>query len=151
MKFTAISDTELRLEGVVDGTENWDAVLASLKNGSGPVAFDCGGILRINSIGIKVWMRYFGEPSREELKLTLRSFPPVLVQQLNIFKGFTGRAVIESVGLPFRCPKCTETFTRVFAADALQPYRQGTGTLPCPKCGGVAEFDDIPEEFFQFL
>jgi hypothetical protein len=136
------------LEGAVDGSEDFEQLLGPL---APDTVLDAGGITQINSTGIKAWIRYFCDPSKKGLGLKFVNFAVPLVEQLNMLRNFAGQVRIDSIALPFRCKPCAHPFNLSFGVPELGDFRTQKRTVPCPLCGKPAEFDDVAEEYFEFL
>jgi hypothetical protein len=136
------------LKGAIDGNENFDALLGGLSSGT---ALDCAGVTQINSTGIKAWIRFFGDAAKAPLKLRLINLSVPLVEQLSMFRNFAGVAKVESIAVPFRCAPCNHCFNEVHQVASLPRVDAGKMVASCPLCGGVSQFDDLPNEYFEFL
>ena len=66
--------------------------------------FDLKNIDRITSLGISKWVSLMNE--MRETKITFKSCPISVVEQINMIKEFKGSAQIESFFAPFICPDC---------------------------------------------
>jgi hypothetical protein len=73
------------------------------------------------------------------------------VEQLNMFRNFVGKGKIDSISVPFRCEKCNYNFSRVFDIDSVRKFEANSPTVACTKCQGESRFDDLPDEYFEFL
>jgi hypothetical protein len=118
---------------------------------SGKVRFNCKGIQRINSVGVKNWVRYFESLKKTSLNIVFEHCSPAIVEQVNMISNFLQGYPMVSVYVPFACTKCGSELVGHFEVEALKKLKFEIPTLNCTKCGGVAEFDDIPEEYFNFL
>jgi hypothetical protein len=49
------------------------------------------------------------------------------------------------------CGSCGTELLGLFRCADLKKIKFQIPDLKCAKCGGVASFDDIPEEYFAFL
>jgi anti-anti-sigma regulatory factor len=116
-----------------------------------PLVIDCKGVERINSVGVKNWIRYFNLLAEKKVRVHLEKVPPALVEQLNVVRNFHCGAEILSIMLPFKCGSCK---TSLFAAIKTQEVAKLAMPIPptkCVKCGAAAAFDDIPEEYLEFV
>jgi hypothetical protein len=141
-------DNRIKFSGNIDGTEDLSVMLGKLASG---VTIDCADVTQINSTGIKAWMRYFCGHDKKDLDIRFENFSIPLVEQLNMFRNFNGSAKVISMALPFRCEPCNHNFSKVFKVEETEPFKTSNATVPCPQCNGPAQFDDLPDEYFEFL
>ena len=119
---------------------------------AGPeVVVNSKGVARINSVGVKSWIKYFQTLAQKGIKLRWIECSTAIVEQLNLISNFSCGGVVESIFVPFSCTKCRSELVGLFGTDALKKSNFNLPELKCSKCGGKAEFDDIPEEYFNFL
>jgi hypothetical protein len=116
----------------------------------------CGGITRINSVGVKGWIQYFTGVSQMGVKLIFKECSPLIVEQLNMISNFSCGGTVESIQVPFTCQKCVcgaggMSLVAKFSCDALKKANFQIGAAKCPKGDSQAVFDDFPEEYFAFL
>lgn len=138
----------IEIEGTIDEFTKFDEITGA--PGS-ELKIRCAGINRINSVGIKHWINHFAKLKNSKIKVTLLDCSTALVEQMNMIVNFAEGMIIESVMVPFSCQKCkTETLIS-HRADALRKSEFEIPEMKCPRCGGSAIFDDIPEEYFDFL
>ena len=114
---------------------------------AGEVELHLAAIQRVNSTGIREWVRFIHDlPSVTELSLSHCS--PAIVTQLNTIYNFRGRARVRSLLAPYVCEACgIEEYRLLDAAAARAPLP----SLLCVRCGGPMEFDDLPERYLSFL
>ena len=108
-------------------------------------------IPRINSVGVKAWIKYFQSLAAKGVKLRLLECSTAIVEQINLISNFTCGGVVESIYVPFCCSSCNTELLGLFRASDLKKINFQIPDLKCAKCAGVATFDDIPEEYFGFL
>jgi hypothetical protein len=136
-------ETVVSLRGSIN--ENCD--FQQLKNLAGRVIFDLAGVQRINSDGVRRWIDFLrGLDHVSELVFVRCSV--AIVAQLNMIRGFSGQASIESFYAPYICPSTEhEELRLLMLQDVKDPLHPPT--FPCS--GGVLELDDLPERYFAFL
>ncbi len=93
--------------------------------------FDCGGIARINSVGITIWLK-----ALESLNDRIYSFFNCNEQFLDVavmIPLFPGTGWIESINVQYSCDGCRHIENRI--------HETGNGEIPpvdttarCPKC-----------------
>lgn len=108
-------------------------------------------VLRINSVGVKAWIKYFQSVAAKGIKMRFMECSTAIVEQINLISNFTCGGSVESIFVPFCCSQCTTELLGLFRCTDLQKINFEIPDLKCSKCGGVAQFDDIPEEYFGFL
>ncbi len=86
-----------------------------------------------------------------KIEVTYVDVPPVLVEQFNMISNFGAGGRVESLLVPFLCKPCKSTLFGKYTAEALKQAQLQLAPAKCPTCGGEAEFDDFPEEYFAFL
>jgi hypothetical protein len=106
---------------------------------------------RINSVGVKAWIKYFQGVAAKGIQLRFIECSTAIVEQINLISNFTSGGTVESIYVPFCCGSCNTELLGLFRASDLKKINFQIPDLKCAKCGGVASFDDIPEEYFSFL
>jgi predicted RNA-binding Zn-ribbon protein involved in translation (DUF1610 family) len=139
------SGLTVRLSGSIEENVNFDQLV-----GPPPaqMTVNCKGITRINSVGVKSWIKYF--QSLSGTKLTFEECSTAIVEQLNLISNFSCGGTVESIFVPFSCPNCKSELVGLFKVESLKKVNFQIPDLKCSKCGGMAKFDDIPEEYFNF-
>lgn len=134
------------LSGELTEASDFTPLLGTLP---GSVTFDVAEIERINSCGVREWVKFIGALGSAGTALTLERCSVPFVAQLNMIANFRGNATVRSVFAPFYCPSCEHRHDQLVEVgpEAIEVVR---GTLPCPSCGAQMEFDDLPESFFDF-
>lgn len=137
--------TYLKITGVVDE----DADLGMLEGVDGFVEVDVRGIRRFNSVGIRFWIdavRAMGKRAT----VTFVECPPVVVEQLNMIRGFLGHANVSTFYGPMRCERCDHGFEHRFTVHECRQL-DGLPVVQCPKCGRDAELDDLEDNYILFI
>ncbi len=106
---------------------------------------------RINSVGVKAWIRYFQSIAAKNIQLRFLECSTAMVEQINLISNFTCGGAVESIYVPFCCEKCNTELLGLFRTSDLKRIQFQLPALKCSKCGGASHFDDIPEEYFGFL
>jgi hypothetical protein len=145
---SAFKNNTIALSGMIDGREDFNVLLGKLPAGA---ILDCEGVTQINSTGIKAWMRFFCAPENKDAKFGFARLSIPLVEQLNMFRNFVGSGYLISITVPFRCEKCNFNFSEVFDIKDTARFKVEGATIPCTQCKGPAQFDDLPDEYFEFL
>lgn len=138
----------VRLSGAIEESVNFDQLI-----GPPPPALHiiCKEVPRINSVGVKAWIKYFQSAQAKGTKLKFSECSTSIVEQINLISNFTCGGSVESVFVPFACANCGTELVGLFQTADLKRLQLKLPELKCSKCGGKAVFDDIPEEYFAFL
>lgn len=112
---------------------------------------NCKEIPRINSVGVKGWIKYFQGVATKGSKLKFTECSTAIVEQINLISNFACGGQVESIFVPFSCTGCKGELVGLFKTEDLKKLQLKLPELKCSKCGGKAVFDDIPEEYFGFL
>lgn len=138
----------IRMTGAIDEHVQLDKII-------GPPAQEMHvstkGVTRINSVGVKGWIKYFSDVIAKGAKLRFIEASVPIVEQMNLISNFACGAPVESIFVPFSCTKCKAELVGLFKTEDIKRLSFNLPELKCTKCGSSAVFDDIPEEFFQFL
>ena len=144
----------VRLMGDIDETFSFESILSAKEiDQSPPAEFAVIGkeIRRINSTGVKNWIKYFQLLQSKATQIRLVECSVALVEQINQISNFTCGAQVESVYVPFCCRQCKTDLVGLFTVESLIKRGLQLPLLKCSKCGGESEFDDIEDEYFGFL
>jgi anti-anti-sigma regulatory factor/DNA-directed RNA polymerase subunit RPC12/RpoP len=138
----------VRLSGSIEESVNFDQLI-----GPPPAELhvNCKEIPRINSVGVKAWIKYFQTAQAKGTKVRFLECSTAIVEQINLISNFTAGGVIESIYVPFSCTNCKSELVGLFKTEDLKKMNMNLPELKCTKCAGKAVFDDIPEEYFGFL
>jgi hypothetical protein len=114
---------------------------------SGKVTFDLAGVRRFNSEGVRRWINFIRELDAVT-KLSFVRCSLAVVTQLNLIRGFQGKAKIRSFYAPYVCVASGETEDRLLNIEDISdplnpPVFQGDH--------GEMELDDIAERYFAFI
>lgn len=138
----------VRLSGSVEESVNFDQLI-----GPPPpeLIVSSKEIPRINSVGVKAWIKYFQSAQAKGTRLTFIECSTAIAEQINLISNFTCGGTVESIYVPFACTNCKSELVGLFKTADLKKLNLKLPELKCSKCGGKAVFDDIPEEYFGFL
>ena len=137
-----------RLAGSIEENVNFEQQLGSP---TGEIWINCKEVPRINSVGVKGWIRYFQGLQAKGVKMKFVECSTAIVEQVNLISNFICGGTVESIYAPYSCPSCKTEQVGLFKCDDIKKYNFELPELNCIKCGKKAEFDDIPEEYFSFL
>jgi hypothetical protein len=139
---------QVELSGTIEENVQFEQLIGPFE---GELIVRCKGVTRINSIGVKTWMRYF-----QDLKMNGKSFKfydcsYAVIEQLNMISNFSCGGEIVSVLLPFSCVKCQSEFVASCKTSDLKANDLQIPKVKCEKPECAAQFDDDPEEYLYFL
>jgi ABC-type transporter Mla MlaB component len=139
--------THLSLEG--DLTEHFDFIPLLSELGSA-IEVDLFGVRRINSAGVRQWIRFVSALAGGRDVVLVRC-PAAFVWQASMIGNFLGCATVRSFYAPYICPRCDATRSVLVEVASLD----GDGpTLPevrCDACAEAMESDVVQEVFLGFL
>ena len=138
----------IRLSGSIEESVNLEEIIGAVP---GEVHIGCKEITRINSVGVKGWIKYFSALANLGVKLKFQECSTAIVEQVNLISNFTCGAPVESIYVPFACTSCKSELIALFKTADLKASGVNLPELKCTKCAGKAVFDDIEEEYFAFL
>ena len=138
----------LRLAGSIEESVNFEQLVG---NPPAELHVNCKEVPRINSVGVKAWIKYFQGIQGKGTKLKFLECSTAIVEQINLISNFICGGTVESIFVPFSCTGCKSELVGLFKTADLKKLQLKLPDLKCSKCGGKAVFDDIPEEYFGFL
>ncbi len=138
----------IRLSGPIEESVNFDELVGAVP---GELRIITKDVPRINSVGVKAWIKFFQGVSARGVKLVFAECSTAIVEQINLISNFTSGGSVESIYVPFACNQCKAELIGLFSCDALKAAGLEIPDVQCSKCPGKAVFDDIPEEYLGFL
>ena len=142
--------TAARLAGVIDEHCRLRALTAEL---DGPIlVLDLGGVLRINSVGVRDWVTWLGELRARQLRIVLVRCSPAIMEQVNLVRNFAEGALVHSLLAPYYCERCDlEENHHLLTREMVSAGTRLAPSFPCekPACGKT--FDDLEDSYFAFL
>ena len=138
----------VRISGSIEENVNFDQLIGTPAQ---EMHINCKEIPRINSVGVKAWIKYFTSAQQKGSKLKFTDCSTAIVEQVNLISNFVCGGVVESIYVPFSCTNCRGELIGLFRVADLQKLKLKLPELKCSKCGGKAVFDDIEEEYFGFM
>jgi hypothetical protein len=109
------------------------------------VIIDAGGVLNINSFGVRTWVNFVAGVVKQAPGVTVRRLPPVLVTQASMIANFLAGVRVESFFSPWCCIECDHEALQLHQVNDVLP-----DTVSCSECGGEMEFDGIRESYLAF-
>lgn len=138
----------VRLSGSIEESVNFEQLIGEP---AGELHVYLKEVPRINSVGVKAWIKYFENLRSKGKRLKFFECSTAIVEQINLISNFTGPGEVQTIYVPFSCTNCNTELVGLFKAEDLKKLNLKLPDLKCSKCGGSAVFDDIPEEYFGFL
>jgi DNA-directed RNA polymerase subunit RPC12/RpoP len=139
--------TVITLSGTIDENDDFSKLIGQPQ---GKVHIKCKGVTRINSMGVKNWIKFFSAlGTKATLEFSELTTP--LVENSNMIQNFVPRGSVQSVMVPYRCTACSTNLVAEMKTAAIIQAEFNPPAVNCPKCAASAEFDDMPDEFFAFL
>jgi hypothetical protein len=136
------------ISGTVEETADFSALQLDSKN---ELHVDCFGIIRINSVGVKKWIKFFEAMNTQNKKVFFYRFPPVLIEQANMIKNFTCGATVVNAVMPFLCEDCGHLNGLIKERKDVHGVNMDHVMWLCEKCGKAnLIFDDDPEDYLRF-
>ncbi len=114
------------------------------------VDFNLSQVSRINSCGVREWIRFMNRLQGKEVRFQECSVS--MVDQMNMISNFRGAARIDSFFAPFICPTCQREQEVLLRTDQVKT--QKTLVIPSVTCevdGTELQFDDLEDVYFSFL
>lgn len=140
--------THIELNGTIEESVNFEQLIGPFQ---GDLVVKCRGVTRINSVGVKTWMRYFQNLKFQGKNFQFTECSQPLIEQLNMISNFACGGEVESILLPFSCMKCQNEFVANVKTADLKASGLQVPSVKCEKTDCGAQFDDDPEEYFYFL
>ena len=138
----------VRLSGSIEENVNFELLI-----GPPPPELEvhCKDVPRINSLGVKAWIKYFQECRTKNTQLKFVECSIAIVEQINLISNFSSGGIVESVYVPFVCTKCGNELLGLYQTEEIKRLQFDLPQSKCTQCGSPAEFDDVPDEYFRFL
>ena len=136
------------IAGVID--EDVDFMLYSL-SGAATVKINLDGIQRINSCGIREWIKWVA--TAQNSKIIYNNCPRFIIDQINMVQGFLPtNAHVESFYVPYYCEVTDAEENKLvnFGID----FTQNKINIPekiKDKNDNIMEIDVIESKYFKFL
>jgi anti-anti-sigma regulatory factor len=138
----------VELSGAIEENVHFEQMIGPVK---GELIVNCRGVTRINSVGVKTWMKYFQGLKTQGVRFKFVDCSYPIIEQLNMISNFACGGEVYSILLPYSCIKCQSEFVATCKTAELRASGLQVPQAKCekPDCG--AQFDDDPEEYFYFL
>jgi hypothetical protein len=140
------------LRGFIDDLADFNTITTSPFD---KVILDLGGILEINSYGVKIWSQ--GLVEMKNKKVVYRNCQPPIIRQLNVVINLRRNIEIESFYIPYECTSCLIDrdvhcqSSSVLKLGIPRFIEEVVHHFNCPRCDGTMEFMDDETSYFRFL
>ncbi len=141
----------VQLIGAVDDDANLEEAIGPLPKPPFELHMHCGQVNRINSVGVKGWIKYFQQIQVSQIPLFFWECSPPIVQQMNLVFNFLCGGKVLTVQASFSCDACDHIFLQTLKVTDLYQSGFHVPERKCPKCTQDASFDDLPKMYFKFL
>ena len=138
----------VELAGAIEENVHLDQLIGPVKDS---LIVNCKGVTRINSVGVKTWMKYFQGLKAQSVSFKFIECSYPIIEQLNMISNFSCGGDVESILLPYSCVKCQNEFVAICGTVQLRESGLQPPAARCDKTDCAARFDDDPEEYFYFL
>ncbi len=136
----------IALAGDVTEDADWDKLVSQID--APQVVFDLADVKRINSCGVRDWLRMMRLLESKGVALVLDRCSVPIVHSLTMIGGFEGHGHVRSLFVPYYCGVCNTDSRRLHQVASGGDVLDGE---PCPKCRNVMEFDDLPELYTRWF
>ncbi|MBP8808703.1 MAG: PilZ domain-containing protein [Kofleriaceae bacterium] len=127
------------------------APLAAALVGATAITFDLAAVRYVSSAGVRAWCELIAGLAGATVRFRHCSLP--IVTQAAMVPLVLGHGAVESLAAPYYCEACGHDDERLLEVGAIA-WGDGPPLAPslaCPRCGGPAELDDLPERYLAFL
>lgn len=136
-------EREVVLRGAITETTDFSKALAAEPK---RVAIDLSEVDRVNSYGVREWIRFLKALVDGGAQVFLDRVSVPMVRQMNMIPQVRGGAEVRSLFAPYYCPACDDEQRLPLTAGS----RDAPEHAPCPACGAEMEFDDVQDAYFAF-
>lgn len=149
-EFKWIDDKNLQIIGTIDENFDFECEVKKFKD---EVFIDLQGVKRINSCGVREWIKGI---LKTESRLHFVNCSSVIVAQFSMIPEFLGKnGVVDSFETQFICEACGHEDTKILTVGVdieagKEVYDQGP-VIECSECQSTMECDHNPELYFSFL
>ena len=140
----------LRISGSLEENVNFDKLILDIPDNSELDIF-CKDVNRINSVGVKAWIKYFQSLNARKIKFNFFDCSVQIVEQINLISNFVCGGQVQSICIPYVCTACKIELIVLFKVSDLKQLKMLPPEVKCNKCGKNAFFDDFPKEYLGFL
>lgn len=110
----------------------------------------CSQVTRLNSIGIKHWIRYFEDLKKQGKKVIFLECSVPIVFALGMLSNFTAGYSVESLMAEYACEKCNSSFDVLYTVEKLRRMGLVLPEMACKTCGTLSQCAEGPD-YLEFL
>lgn len=137
----------LKFSGSIEENADYESMVGPIPP---KICVNTKAVTRINSVGVRGWIKYF-QSLQAKTKIVFVDCSVAIVEQINLISNFTCGGQVESLYVPYLCQNCGAESAASFSVENIKSLNFEIPDGTCPKCGGKAILDDVPEEYFSFL
>ncbi len=150
MKVLIYKETDIPNFAIV-GSIDENADFSVFEANHNDIHVDCSQIYRINSTGVRKWMKLFETVKKKGVKVFYYQVSTALIEQFNSIRNFGMGGHVMSAVLPFICKKCMRMRLIVKTKAEVDQIDLSTFQIPCEHCGqNTLQFDDDAREYLHF-
>jgi hypothetical protein len=148
---TPTSVTRLLMSGRIDDSAPLSSLLDGLTSPS--IVIDTDGVVFVNSIGVREWMRLLRGLAAKGCSLRLERIADVLITQMNMIPDVRGTASIASFHAQYVCPSCGYEAAPLIDAvkHAAELAAMKAPPMACGECDAMMELGDYPERYLTLF
>jgi anti-anti-sigma regulatory factor len=120
---------------------------------NGNIIFNFGGVKMVNSCGVRAWINFLRDASKDK-EVIFEECTPEIVGQINMIPNFLGNGKIKSVYADYACESCENSEWKLFEEGKNLPETEDDLEIEeakCSKCGAEMEMEELEDEFFAFV
>ena len=146
-----ITAAGIEIVGAIDENANLLPLVRHARNGR--LVIDLAGVMFINSIGVREWVRMQAEAAAAKVRLELRRVADVIIHQMNIIPAARGVSIVSSFFAPYECERCDREQNCLIdvAAHGAALSRFEPPEMQCTRCKRPMQFVEPPELYLAFL
>lgn len=143
--------TRLLMTGRIDDSAPLSGFVDSITTTA--VIIDTDGVVFVNSIGVREWMRLLRGLASKHCTVRLERIADVLITQMNMIPDVRGTATIASFHAQYVCGACGAEAAPIIDAVvyAEQLAAMQAPKMPCPECNAEMELGDYPERYLTLF
>lgn len=140
--------TIIDVSGRLDETTDFQKSVGVVLN---EVHVFCRNTERMNSFGIRNWLRFFETLKRKGNVVKFFECSATVVNLMNLFHNFPCGGEVISICLPYYCRSCDVEYNAIVNVQDLRSAEFKVPGRVCKTCGGLVEFDEHSRDYFEFF
>jgi hypothetical protein len=138
----------IKLPSQIDETTDFQNLVGTPKE---DLLLDGSAVLRINSAGVRSWELFTQSLGEDQRHVRFIQCAPALVTASALVHGLLSQENTISVQAPYVCTRCQKETRKTFQVETLLHEKFEEFETACKHCGKLAEFDELPGDYFAFL